>query len=242
MTNLASLGFIPAETIIVQPRLVMSIAGLEKQGKTHFALTAPGDIAFFNLDSRIEGVIHKFTGDKTIHVVDINVPEDPVAAKTQWEKFTKAYMVCLQDKAIRTIIIDTATELWELLRMFRFGKLTQIMPMQYGPVNAEFRAIIRKPYSLGSTNVIFLHKMKKEYINNNPTGEYERAGFNDMGFIVQVNAQVYRDEGKDGEFHIYIKDSGQNPEIAGEDLPGVLCDFPTVASLVLPDTNVTDWM
>ena len=73
-----------------------------------------------------------------------------------------SYQWALAEPAVRTISVDTATELWELLRMARFGKLTQVMPYQYGPVNAEFRSLIRMAYA-SDKNLILLHKMRKVY-------------------------------------------------------------------------------
>ncbi len=55
-------------------------------------------------------------------------------------------MLCfkaLESKEIKSIVIDTASEAWELVRLARFGKLTQVMPQHYGPVNTEFRDMIK---------------------------------------------------------------------------------------------------
>ena len=192
-------GFIEAKDREVLPRIILSIAGLEKQGKTHFALTAPGPIAMFSTDIGEEGVVTKFTDDKDVYIMSVaRVDEDdPEQAEDEYERFHKAYISMLRGNDVRTIILDTATEIWELLRMARFGKLTQVMPYQYGPVNAEYRALIREAYNYDK-NLILLHKMKAQYINDKRTGEWERAGFGDTGFLVQVNAQIYRYSPADG--------------------------------------------
>ena len=41
-------------------RLVVRVGGLEKEGKTHFALTAPGPIGAIDMDRGMEGVVEKF--------------------------------------------------------------------------------------------------------------------------------------------------------------------------------------
>lgn len=227
----------------VQPRIVISVCGLEKQGKTHFALTAPGPIALFNLDIGTEGVVNKFVREgKQIAVYDMSMP-DVNEAEAVWEKFAKAYRGVLKDKWVRTIVWDTATEMWELLRLARFGKLTQVMPYHYGPVNAEYRKLLRAAYD-SNKNVILLHKMKAVYVNDKRTSDYERAGFSDTGFLVQVNAQVYRDvadeENTNPDFNLYIKDCRQNAELAGFELAGPMCNFATMASFILPDTDMED--
>lgn len=251
-TKLTDIGFTPLDPTI-HPRLIMSVGGREKNGKTHFAMTAPGPIALFNLDMGDEGVVHKFLKDKIIFNYEIEVPKVKLnegvnkAKKNEaadiWDKFNAAYAVAL--KEARTVVIDTATELWELLRIARFGQLTQVMPYQYGPVNAEFRDVIRAAFKSVGTNVIFLHKVKAVYINDKRTGDYERAGFGDTGYLVQINAMMHRlDIGADRnttDFAIKVEDCRQNANLMGQTLSGPMCTFPMVAQLALPDTKVEDW-
>lgn len=246
--RITAIGFQRASNEIT-PRLIASISGLEKQGKTHFALSAPGPIAVFNCDIGMEGVVQKFTSTgKDVWVYNLTIPHDWKAAEEEFKAYREAYSKIMRDPYFRTIIKDTATELWELLRMARFGKLTQVMPYQYGPVNAEFRALIRDAYA-SDKNLILLHKMKSVYINDKRTKDYERAGFSDTGFLVQVNCQVWREEPSEddsgslvsGEWHVHVKDCRHNPGLAGVDLPGPMCSFPMLASLVMEGTGPEDW-
>ncbi len=241
-SKLSTLGFRKADPT-VRKRLVVSVEAMEKQGKSHFSLTAPGPIALFDFDTGLEGVIHKFAKEKDIYVSDYrrlgNVlkPEEYLA---MWERFKREYVACIQEGPVRTIIMDTATEVWELLRLARFGKLTQVMPYHYGPVNAEFRELIRLGYG-SDKNLILLHKMKPEYVNDKSTGKYVRSGFGDTGFMVQVNIRLYRDS--DNIFIMWIKDSRQNPDIAGIEIPiSNVLGFPLLGTMVLPETQEKDWL
>jgi hypothetical protein len=241
--KMKSKGFTLANDLSSQPRIIASISGLEKQGKTHFSLTAPGPIAMFSTDIGEEGVVEKFMDDKKIYIMHIDrVDEDSAEqAPKEYSRFHTAYLDMLRGKEVRTILIDTATEIWEILRMARFGRLTQVMPYQYGPVNAEYRALIREAYTYDKT-LILTHKMKPQYINDKRTGEYDRAGFGDTGFLVQVNAQVYRYLPQDGgEFAIFVKDCRQEPSLAGEEFTGPMCTFPMLASMVLPNVDPKEW-
>lgn len=241
-TQMKNKGFVSAKDREVQPRIILSLEGLEKQGKTHFALTAPGPIAMFSTDIGEEGVVSKF-GDKDIWIMSIDkVNEDSAEqAPKEYARFHKAYIDMLRGNDVRTIILDTATEIWEILRMARFGRLTQVMPYQYGPVNAEYRALIREAYNYNK-NLILIHKMKPQYINDKRTSEYDRAGFGDTGFLVQVNAQIYRYSPEDGgEFVLFIKDCRQEPGLAGEEVVGPMCSFPFFASMVLPNLGPAIW-
>ena len=52
-------GFAPIKKLD-RTRLIVSVEGLEKRGKTHFAMTAPPPIAYFDMDIGAEGVVNKF--------------------------------------------------------------------------------------------------------------------------------------------------------------------------------------
>ena len=241
--KMKKLGFTEAKDIALAPRIILSLSGLEKQGKTHFSLTAPGPIAMFSTDIGEEGVVDKFTDDKDVYVMDVARlgEESAEKAPAEYERFHTAYIELLRGDDVRTIVFDTATEVWELLRIARFGRLTQVMPYQYGPVNAEYRHLIREAYNYDK-NLILLHKMKPQYVNDKRTGEYERAGFGDTGFLVQINAQIYRYAPEDGgEFVLWVKDCRQNPDMAGEEYPGPMCTFPMMATLALPNVDPEVW-
>jgi len=235
-------GFKKADDKVV-PRLIAAVSGLEKQGKTSFALSAPGPIIFFNLDYGMEGVIGKYTYLKDIYVKEYRYKRNDTADKyvQLWTGFVTDFYAALKSQA-RTIIIDTATEAWELLRLARFGKLTQVQPYHYGPVNAEYMALMREGYSYDK-NIILLHKLKKQYVNESFSGNYERAGFNNTGFLVQANLEVYRD-GLDGPFVLKILDCRQNSSVGGSEveLEDEFTGFPYLAQLVFPNTSEEDWI
>jgi hypothetical protein len=224
-------------------------------------LTAPGPIAIINTDDGLDGVVQKFHKKKDIMVADYKIDfgtnriAKPTLEQQQelanqcdkvWRSIMKDYKEALNDGA-RTILTDTGTELWEILRMARFGKLTQVMPHHYGPVNAEFRDFIRMAYdktiAKGHTcdvNLILQHKLKEEWKNGSDgkgvkTGEYERAGMKDIGFLVQVEAVAWREDGLPVPecFHLTVSSCRQNPEMTGQDLQGDMCNFPTLAAAVL---------
>lgn len=235
-------GFKKATDKIV-PRLIASVSGLEKNGKTSFALSAPGPIIYFNLDYGLEGVLCKYTDTKDIYIKEYRFKKagNPDSYLNLWTGFVNDYYAAMRSQA-RTIIIDTATEVWELLRLARFGKLAQVQSFHYGPVNAEYMNLIREGYSYDK-NVIMLHKLKKQYVNDKFSGNYERAGFSNTGFLVQANLEVYRD-GLDGAFFLKVLDCRQNSSLGGMEIE--LADefggFPFLAQMVFPNTTEEDWL
>lgn len=243
------------------PRVIISIEGEEKSGKTHMALTAPAPIVYLNIDAGDEGVRQKFfgkaiaTADYSFKVPTILDRDDTAsvitAIKLEWDRFVRDYRAALAAGA-RTIIIDTMTEAWEFCRLARLGKLTQVMPQHYGPVNAEFRELIRLAFS-GSTNLILLHKTADEYTDNARTGNRKRKGFSEIGFLVQsivrtrrIPAKTYTDSVtgaiiKSSEVRRFVDiiDSRQAPELTGLSFEGM--DFPGLAMMLRPDVNPAAW-
>lgn len=239
-------GFEPPQPL--RKRLILSVDGMEKQGKTHFSLTAPGPVAILNVDVGLEGVVNKFLTDgKEILVCNIEVPDQlgkreqvKIEATEAINKFDKNYTAALESPDIRTIIVDTGTELWELYQLAEFGKISQNNKYAYGPVNVGFTEILRRGFAYDK-NVIFTHKMKKEYQGENWNGSYERAGFKNVGFIVQATIQAYRD--KDNVFHVRVVESRHNPDLNGQDFEqgNIGSDFPSLAMLMVDGTELEDW-
>lgn len=236
-------------------RMIIAVDGVEKGGKTHFALTAPEPIGVISVDIGLDGVVQKFQADKEIwvaeHKIDmqsiktLKMNEAAEEAEKALDRLLKSYKEVLgQAKAI---VWDTATEIWELVRMAEFGKLDHVKPHHYAKPNARYRDLIRMAYDQEFTNLLLLHKMKDEYVNDNRTGRKQRAGFSDTGFMVQVNALAWRDRSKDAPpvpdcFHLTIQDCRQNAELSGVDISGADLHFATLATLVFPDTNLEEWL
>lgn len=227
----------------IKPRLIVSASGREKHGKSSFGFSAPGPIAYFNFDFGDEGVIQKFTSSKQIYTKQFKFSRGQPTDKyiTMWEDFIQSYHQAMDHSQVRSVLIDTATEAWELLRLARFGRLAQIKPFHYGPVNAEYTALIREAYD-STKNLILLHKLKPEYVDDKFTGNYIPAGFSNTGFLVQVNVDLYRD-GYGGDFFMRIRDCRQNALIGGEELPvfDISETFNMLAGLVFSDIDAEMW-
>lgn len=242
----------------VQARLVCAVAAREKQGKTHLSLTAPGPIVTFNADIGLEGVVHKFLAEgKQIIVYDIPMP-DPQTKNVEkeagkvWDDLEDAFDMALGNAAVRTIIFDTGTEIWEIVRLAYFGKLSEIKPHHYSAVNAVFRKFLKKVYDTNK-NLILVQKMKAEYVNNNRTGAWEMAGFSDTAFIVQavlhpfrVDKEMTLEDGETildrGDFGVKVFESRHNPAANGMILTGPMATFPFIAATIIEGTSPDMYM
>ena len=238
------------DKVSIPRRVVMAITGKYGSGKTHLACTAPGAIAYYNFDKGDEGVVDKaIAAGKVIYKINYPVPEAlkkqgdaeaiKAAASDIWAKHDADYETSFR-AGFATDIVDTATEQYELLRLARFGKTEQVNKYAYGPVNAEYRRFIRRALDNSSTNLILLHRTKKTYVNDSWNGHYERAGFGDLGFIVQIELESHYDVEKK-EFYATVVRSRHNPSIIGQSFRGPMCTFPIIAASTFPGTTPMDW-
>jgi hypothetical protein len=222
-------------------RLVVSVEGEEKKGKTSFALSSAGPIALLNFDLGLEGVVEKWIKVKKVWVSEFDY-RDATSVKQweeMWEKMKGAYMEALKSPKVRSVVIDTATEAWELLRLARFGKLTQVMPHHYAIPNAEFRDLIRKAYQ-HDKNLILVHKMKPEYVGDKSTGRLVRSGYGDTPYLVQLSLKVYRDP-ESSAFGVKVLSCRHNGSLEGTEFPEPMNTFPCVAAEVWEGTTAEDW-
>lgn len=227
-------------------RMIISLTGEEKSGKDHCAFTAPAPIYVHSFDIGLDGVIQKFQYEKEMYVADYELTVQPgeasagevaEAADKVWQQFVSNYRDGLASCGNGTTVVDTDTEVYELLRLARFGKLTQIMPHHYGPVNAELRDVIREAYD-HDANTFFLSKKTdiwENYVDSTgkergrKTGAKGRKGFGDLPFLVQVVATTERDG---SEFSVTIEDCRLNPECNGVSVPN---DYEFIMSAIFGD-------
>jgi hypothetical protein len=223
---------------LVAARLIMALSGLEKTGKTHLALTAPAPITYLSLDFGTDGVIQPFAAKKLIRIKEYKIPkarksveraEAMKQAEEVWEEFKDDYQFALDNS--RTVVVDTETEVYELIRLARFGKLEQVKPMHYGPLYRELKEVIIKAAYESMANVILLQRLKKEYKADAWTGQYEASGYSGIPYDVQVNARTFID--KEGSFSLYIDNCRQNATLRGQVIPECMLEFKYIANMVL---------
>jgi hypothetical protein len=243
-------------------KIVASLEGLEKEGKTHFALTAPSPIAALVFDAGFDDTARKFkkAGKEIVvsNYMDFKCDPDKPRRKDEWEKgwtrYKTSYVNALKHPEIRTIITDTFTDAWELCRYANFGDATaksfskEYRNYAYGVANNDFRDIIN--WSLNpqfKKNVIFIHKLKPLWISGERTREYERNGFGDAGFPVMANLRInFIDDGEEEEgskyFKLSIRNCRHDYKLNGVDLEGEMCEFRYLGMSLYPDSSESDWV
>ena len=226
-----SIGLISPSLETTPQRIIASIAGFEKTGKTHLSMTGRSPIVIINLDVGTEGVAEKFkaTGqDVYVHNIELQRPTSLIEAsdgashavwKQQWIELNRK-LEQIYTLNPGTVVIDTMTEVYELVRLAHFGKMDQVMPNRYGPVFAEMKAMVRQAYAAERTSTVFIHKMGTNFDTKQP----EVKGWRDMDFMVQVNLRNDRTPPEAGfgldNYYSVIKDCRQNPYTNGMRLEG----------------------
>lgn len=226
LSQLKAMGF--SDEIVPTPRrLIASVMGQAKTGKTHFCLTAPAPIIFFNIDLGTEGVVGKFqTGSDTqeakqVFVYNIRVPkgESKDVYERMWQEL-KQRMETAYKLHSGTVVCDTGSEAYELCRLAYFGKLTQVLPHHYQVVNNDWREFMRMAYD-SQMNTLLIHKVKPKYVNNVRTTEYEIAGMGEIPYLVQANLSTFREDTEEGQqFGLTVTDCRQNASLSGTVLRG----------------------
>jgi len=234
------------------PRLILAVDGAPGSGKTRLALTAPGPIGFLNLDVGLDGVIQQFQDDKDIYFPGDGTPyilpdflpgevsEQRMGqqAKPLWEQFCKDFVQTC--KTMRTGVVDTASEAYELSRLSHFGKLEQVKARYYGAVNQEWRTLMRNATHGSTANIIMLHHVKDEYLNDARTGNKIRSGWGGMEGAAFVSVRLAGPP-QQSEFTCTITKCRQNASLVGMTLEGDDITFPMLGQAVFPDTEAEDW-
>lgn len=227
-------------------RVIMSLQGRQKEGKSHFSLTASKDLFYMNFDKiSDEDVMPKFQGQMIL-------PRDywpesltkEAGAKT-WKVLDADFHDALSTDSIRTIVLDTFTELRNLALLSEYGKMTQLgNQFMYAGPHQKLRQLINDTYSTDK-NVILIHKERKEYRNDSWTGDYEMMGFSETPFLVQANVRMSRRQDKDTGQQVFkcaVMDNSLNPDVIGVELEGEACNFPTLMTVIFPETSIEDWV
>ena len=192
-------GFRPANTIKSRQRMILNVQGKEDTGKTHFLLTCPEPIALFDLDLNSESVVNKSDFLNKEIMMSEYFFEKPSKGSNEaklikeadllWNRFMAEYKQAL--KEVKTVAIDTAGLLWEMLRIARFGKLTSVMPHHYGVLNCEMAQIIDMSKQ-SDCNLILSSTLAPQYINDQATGFWVRQGWSQLDYKVQYSIELSR--------------------------------------------------
>lgn len=244
MKELVIAGFTSDLTPDDKPTI--SIFGPEGSGKTRFAATAPGPIGLLPLDKKSKRTFE--TISKELGVQVLSPKEDFISAKdaiklaqtedAAWVKqyYTDIYnnilakgVALAEHPQIKTIVIDTATQLWDWLLFAHFGRKNQIETFMRGAVNQDMIDLIN---ALKSKNLILIHRASEEWKDTGevdkqgkkkqaPSGKFKAEGFSKVGYYSTVTLELINKKKAttpDEKFQCKIITCQTNSLLEGQDM------------------------
>ena len=138
-------------------------------------------------------------------------------------------------------MVDSGTELYEVERLAYFGKVEQVMAHHYGKVYAAMRRLIRLVYDQPGMNLVIIHHLKAQYINDKRTKNYELAGCPKIPPAVQLNLEASWNPDEE-QFEMQCVNSRHDSTWNGYWWEGnEMCTFPLIASMVT-GTDEEEWL
>ena len=186
---------------------ITAICGDEGTGKTTMALTFPKPLRHFDVDVggyrraiwrlSSEGVeskgyprpiqVDKLMGTQGSPSTRISIPKKVEGMKEIWQDIVTDFVASCQDKAVKTIVLDSSTLLWNICHQSHLQELQErqiarwkadsktkntpfdendyrerLQPIEYGPANDRMRTILHTARSFGK-NLVLVHYPTDEY-------------------------------------------------------------------------------
>jgi hypothetical protein len=188
----------------IPQRLLVSVWGQEKVGKTHFALTFPGPIYFFDFDLGAETVMPKFA-DKEVYYARYNtslLSDNIDTYQALWNGFKSDLSDALASDG-GTIVFDSATQIWSLVQKVYLDKIMkrresrsqQVYPFDYADANIAYEGLISAVKENKDMNLVLTHRAREIYSNKGQrTGTYEAQQNSRTPYFVQWVVQLYKDQ------------------------------------------------
>jgi len=200
---------------LVNPNIIVSLSGFANSGKTHLALTFPDPIAYFDFDiGGVMPVLKKFPGKRVdlksypIPIIDSDPPK-PYASEI-WHQVDEDYKDACAGGKYKTIVIDTATALWEIIRHSVAEEIHQkkLLEVQYTMPNLRMRSLFARA-QLSGVNLVTLQYLADRYVKGENTGELGVKGWQETetksDIAIWCTMKVVRVGG--GKNDVYVESS-----------------------------------
>ena len=184
------------------------------------------------------GVVEKFLA-KGVDIREKKIIRPSLSAPKSewvpvWDDIKGSIMAVLANNQ-GTLVVDSISEQYRIHRMARFGKLSQVMPHNYTEINTEGKEILRKALDETTMSVVFLQRLKRKYVNDNWSGEFEPDTYTGFGYDVQLTGIIERkDEERGSKFQLKVTDCRQNAGVNGKviSLPEQMNGFEVLLGMV----------
>lgn len=239
-----------APTEFTQRTVFMQIDGETGSGRSTLAFSAPGPIALIHTMEKIPGIVEKFAREKEIKIIKLGMGNKIGGTRTDLAKNCIERIAIAKDAIwdastwAKTIMIDTHTDLWEILRLARFGTLTPqgLVSTLYGPVNAEWNAIFDPFKDDPPCNLIAIGKVGEQYRNDKPTGVLEAKGQKDFIYKADVRIRTLKaaKKGESPTFKARIDKGWMNAQYEGMEFEGEEATFANIMAMIT-EVDASEW-
>lgn len=262
-------------------RMIVSVEGERGSGKTNYSLSAAqshGPVYAFTFDiASSEGTFRaakKLGLDVNYEEYSIDFIREIGVASTDFIR--KGDSRKLQEKAMEdgnavlarfendyrdavatatrtggTLALITGSELYELIRLAWYGKVSQVPELGYPSINAKFMHFVNLATS-ADCSLVVEHQLKEEYrgegSDKHKTGRLIRAGSSKVEYSFPLILQMYRkgtrtdpskEEGEQesSQFFVHVSKCNLNPELVGIDIQidESLTGFDVIGQLVFDE-------
>lgn len=224
--------------------------GEENTGTTRFGCTAPHDdgwIGWLALDKNSKATVEEM---KQKDKLPILINKDPflshkdamvMAVTESADKVKEVYTAVIKkvfDQAValsahpdvESIVIDRASQLFDMILFSHFGRRNQIETYQRGAANQDMIDLIN---ALSTKNLVLIHKSSEIWKDTGevdkqgrkkqaPTGKFKPDGFNQVGrfvtAVVELSAKRGKVEGLDEKYRLKVITCKGNTLLEGSDL------------------------
>lgn len=231
-------------------RLIWRSWGPEKTGKNYLGLSAPGPIAVHCFDVLgLEGVVEQFRRTKEVRVCKYHFRKTADNRQEQAIDIRDQFLEDLEvsKRNARTIQVDES-ELFEVFRYAEFGDKSD-NPTNYDKLYADYRAWIHA-FDDTDINLQLIQKVKEKWeqfdatdkngrkvTKGRPSGNMQSTGYKDLRYVVKANIEHSWDAERG--FVLRVENCTYNMGIAGQEFENV--DFATLAQLVFPESEESEW-
>lgn len=194
---------------------ILNVEAQEKRGKTKLCLSAPGPIAYLNLDRKADYLIAKAveegkqvikrdyhyrppvsllkeqTGKKELGAL---VNEIAKGARPIWDRLEKDFVKFVGDDSIRSIVLDNSSQFYRLRRWAKFGRLAQVPPLMNQEINAEMLWFFTVGRDHPEKNFLYVHRLTDEWVN------VKKA--DGKGTVGEKTGRLVRDGWKDAGYEV----------------------------------------
>lgn len=251
--------------------LFVTVAAMPDGGKTHFALTAPGDIFFVNIDKGLKGVLNKFVAQKNIYVMNVDLPKPDISVDFI-ERETKhgsgdKKTIAQPKVAVNEDTVKATQHSWNNMiaksRIAMADPAIRTISIDTGTAMWELERFARFGTTMqipsnayGPVNLemsAFIDELKESGKNIIVTHKMRQVYVNDKPTTMYEPAQftgmnylsdvcIELSYKGNEEFGCLVTKCKPNISLEGQELPHEFCTFEMLATLIVPDSDPENWI